>query len=372
MRPTQAPELIDDLDFATLASSLKTNIEHLKQRTEPTLFFGPQQIRREDYIRALESLAEAADQDPSGALFKKHLLDKFATYEVYGQDKWGEVFVTSYFEPVIEGRLKPTEIFTRPLYGPPKNTVILDLASFERNNLSIFKNQEGPTQMRALLVSNGKAQKVVAFPDRETIEQGAIRDTSEILAWVDPVDAFFLEIQGSGVVHLGKGRELRIGYAAHNGHPYVPIGRFLWDQIPRETMTLHNIESHLRSLASQDAQKLMNLNPSYVFFRQLEGAGLTYFGTEVIAGRTIATDPTYFPKGALAFLQFDKPVFANATDLQPHGFSPTSRFVFDHDKGGAIRGPHRVDLFWGRGLEAKRNAGVMKNKGRLYYFVPKS
>jgi membrane-bound lytic murein transglycosylase A len=108
-----------------------------------------------------------------------------------------------------------------------------------------------------------------------------------------------------------------------------------------------------------------------VFFRPLERHGVTALGTEVVAGRTIATDTSFFPKGALAFLQFEKPVFNSPGDTEPASWLPTSRFVLDQDTGGAIRGPHRVDLFWGRGPEAKQAAGVMKNKGRLVYFVPK-
>jgi len=191
------------------------------------------------------------------------------------------------------------------------------------------------------------------------------------LAWVDPIDAFFLEIQGSGVVKFPNGKELRLGYAAQNGHPYVPIGKHLIGVIPKEKITLRAIEDHLRSLPPEESRKIMNLNPSYVFFRKLQGAGLTYFGTEVSAGRTIATDQAFFPKGALAYLEFEKPNFSSAVDAEPVSWTKTARFVFDQDTGGAIRGPHRVDLFWGKGSDAKQAAGVMKGKGRLVYMVPR-
>ena len=147
---------------------------------------------------------------------------------------------------------------------------------------------------------------------------------------------------------------------------------FLLDKIPKEKMSQQAIESHLRSLPDQEARELLNKNPSYVFFRPLCTAGLTYFGTEVVPGRTIATDPVYFPKGALAFLEFEKPRFEKSSSVEPAEFIKASRFVLDQDTGGAIRGPGRVDLFWGRGADAKQSAGVIRGKGHLFYFVPRS
>src|SRR5690606_28273347 len=96
------------------------------------------------------------------------------------------------------------------------------------------------------------------------------------------------------------------------------------------------------------------------------------FGVEAVPGRSIATDAKYFPKGALAFLEFEKPVFEKESDIKPAQWVKAGRFVLDHDTGGAIRGPHRVDLFWGRGHEAKQASGVMRQSGRLYYLVPRS
>jgi len=107
-----------------------------------------------------------------------------------------------------------------------------------------------------------------------------------------------------------------------------------------------------------------------VFFQELKGKPVTTLGAEVVDGRTIATDQSFFPKGALAYMEFPRPVFADKTSIEPR-WETTSRFVLDQDTGGAIRGPYRVDLYWGSGKEAARYAGVMKEEGRLYYLVPK-
>lgn len=384
MRPAKSqPILSDDLDFGSLTRGLDANIKRLKETpsTDEYLRFGPTRLAKSRYIASLEFLLAEAKLDPSGERFKKSLRENFDAYEVYGQNDWGQVFITSYFEPVIDGSRSPTERFSQPLFGIPKNMVVVDLDSFAKARPSLqalqgtaLEQRSKSNQLRGILVppkSPNDPARITAFPDRSNIVSGSLNGHAAELAWVDPIDAFFLEIQGSGVVRLEDGSEFKVGYAAQNGHPYVAIGKHLRHAIPLEKMSLQTIESHLRSLPRAEARKIMDLNPSYVFFRPLPGSGVTFFGTEVVTGRTIATDQTYFPKGALAFLEFDKPLFASNDATEPIAWEKTSRFVLDQDTGGAIRGPHRVDLFWGRGDAAKQSAGVIKNRGRLVYFVPR-
>jgi membrane-bound lytic murein transglycosylase A len=389
MRPAQkSPILDDDLDFQTLVAALAANVRHLRSHADlvPRFHFGPRVLSREEYLATLEHLLSVASRDPSGESFRKALAESFEPYEVYGQEDWGDVFITSYFEPVIEGSKKRNGRFTQPLYAPPDDMVLVDLSSFVTVRPSLGALQENVLEQRSRQnflrgrltrsATPGRPPQVVPYLDRAAITAGvATKDAripSKILAWVDPIDAFFLEIQGSGVVRMSDGKEMKVGYAAQNGHPYVAIGRHLLDKIPKEKMSMQAIEAHLRSLSPEEAQKVMNLNPSFVFFQELPNAGLAYLGTEVVSGRTIATDHGYFPKGVLAFLEFERPVFSSLQDESPREWKRSSRFVLDQDTGGAIRGPHRVDLFWGRGAEAKQAAGVMRNRGRLVYFVPKS
>jgi membrane-bound lytic murein transglycosylase A len=132
------------------------------------------------------------------------------------------------------------------------------------------------------------------------------------------------------------------------------------------------IEGYLRRLPEDKMRRILYKNPSYVFFQELKGKPVTTLGAEAVDGRTIATDQGFFPKGALAYMEFPKPVFTDKTSIEPAGWEMTSRFVLDQDTGGAIRGPYRVDLYWGSGKEAARYAGFMKERGRLYYLVPKA
>jgi len=144
------------------------------------------------------------------------------------------------------------------------------------------------------------------------------------------------------------------------------------DVIPLEKMSMQEIKKHLYAVSIEERDRILNLNPSYVFFQKLNSKSLTYFGTEVVPGRTIATDRYYFPKGALAYLEFDKPVFADSETHEPQEWQPTSRIVIDQDTGGAIRGPHRLDLYWGEGDYGAQTAGIMKNWGKIYYLTPKA
>ncbi len=383
MRPATMPELQDDLEFHSLVAGLEANIKFLRERPSGgVLGFGPRAIPREEYLVALEYLLTEAKADPSGERFRHVLKERFEAFEVYGQDNWGEVFMTSYFEPMIEGSLKPTKDHFQPLYARPKDLVDVDLDSFIPTRQALSFLEKAPLEQRSksntlrgrLIPPKDKESgpRVVVYPSRADIDSGEIKEQAQVLAYVSPIDAFVLEIQGSGVVKLPNGKEIKVGYAAQNGHPYVPIGKHMFDVIPKEKMSLFTIESHLKSLPTEEARKLMQLNPSYVFFRPLTSArGITFMGTEVVDGRTIASDQMYFPKGVLAHLQFEKPQFASEKDIEPQAWTPAGRFVLDQDTGGAIRGPGRIDLFAGRGSIAKQMAAVMRRKARLVYFVPK-
>lgn len=398
-------EFNDDLPLSSLAQGLSANIKRLKELGEAPLYFGPKKISAENYAICLEHLltnlflTSSGSPTPvpdgwennqfftlkelSGERFRAALKSDFEVYEIYGRKKWGEVFLTSYYEPIIEGSKIATPRFNQPIYGVPDDLVEIDLGEFlkVRPSLSAIKDltleQRSQAQiLRARLADDTKdpknSKKIVPYYSRAEITSGnQLKGKARVLAWIDRIDAFFLEIQGSGVVRFEDKSELPVGYAAQNGHPYTAIGKHLFHVIPREKMSIQTIENHLRTLSGAEADKIMNLNSSYVFFRRNEKGGVTFFGTNLVEGRSIATDQTYFPKGALAFLEFEKPVFNSPAEIEPSRWQKTTRFVLDQDTGGAIRGADRLDLYWGRGANAKQAAGVVKNFGRLVYFFPK-
>jgi membrane-bound lytic murein transglycosylase A len=216
--------------------------------------------------------------------------------------------------------------------------------------------------------------RIVPYFSREEIDgKGALQGKELELLWADPIDVFFLQIQGSGTVVLPNGEERHIVYADKNGHRYEPVGKFLKNKIAPYKVTMQRVEAALRSMSPHERDQMLFLNPSYVFFSLSKQRAITALGVPATPGRTIAVDPRFAPKGALAFLTFQKPSFhsSQAQGDDPGEFKEASRFVLDQDSGGAITGTGRVDLFWGRGDEAKRYAGVMQNHARILYLIPR-
>ena len=383
MRKSSIPSgLSDDLPLGELAKGIEDNINQLHKSETVSLTFGPKEVSKEDYILSLYFIIELINSGVQKKELYKIISENFDFYEVYGDKDWGDVFITSYFEPVLEGSKRKTSKHTQPLYATPDDLVNFHLKKYAEQfeRLSPIRDEIVDPKSNLSILSGritspyaeGTSKNIVPYYTREEIDGGGVLSGKKLeLAWVDPIDAFFLQVQGSGAVRFSDGREIRLGYAAKNGHPYVGIGKLLYDQIPKEEMTMHRLDNHLRSLPEDEMREILFKNPSYVFFRKLEGRPLTHSGTEVVNGRTIATDKSYYPKGTLAYMEFTKPAFSDEFSREPNTWEKTSRFVLDQDTGGAIKGPHRVDLFWGKGEQAGQHAGVLKNWGKLYYLVPK-
>ena len=206
------------------------------------------------------------------------------------------------------------------------------------------------------------------LPDRAAIATGALAGAAPVIAWVDdPVDAFFLHVQGSGRIALAGGGMLRVGYAGKNGHAYVSIGRALIERgaLARADVSLQSIRAWLAANPGE-AAAVLALNPSYVFFRELHGEGpLGAQGVPLTPGRSLAVDRRFLPLGAPLWLD----VMAPASDPAAAD-RRLRRLVIAQDTGGAIRGPLRGDLFWGFGAEAESVAGRMKHPGGYVLLLP--
>ena len=372
MRLVDAPELRDDLPLAPLLEAIQTEIRFLEDPATPPpvehgFRFADQFYTTEEYLRGLRRFLEltaAPNALDKPAELRKQLIAEFDFYEVYGQDFWGDTFITAYYEPYLRGSTVPTAQFSQPLYARPADLVTLNLALFDsKYNLERI--------LRGRLVGDS----LVPYFTRAEIDTNKVLQGRNLeLCWVDPLDGYFLQVQGSGTIQLedpqGNIKQLRLNYADKNGHFYESFRQFLCDLLDPDDMTRPTIEAILHKLSPAELRERLNNNPSYVFFKISAQSARTYLGVPATAGRTIATDPRYFPKGALALLSFEKPVFANADSINPESSLSITRFVLDQDKGGAITGGGRVDLFWGHGDEAGRYAGIMKHSGRLVYLAP--
>ena len=353
----------DDLNFAGLVDAIAEQQNVLKKNGDILMKFGELQISRKEYVTALQKLSETlASQQPEETKLS-YIRDNFRFMEWYGGKEWGEILLTSYFEPIIPGDLKKTDRFSQPLYGRPQDLVVVDLKKFSER----FKDES------ALRGRVHEGRVVPYFSRQEIDDAGALKGKKLELCWVDPTDAFFLQIQGSGTVRLPNGEELFITYAEKNGLKYEPIGKFLKERLAPLPVTMQRIEGVVKTMTPQERSALFAKNPSYVFFTKSQRRAITSLGIPATPGRTIAADSKYAPKGALALVTFNKPEISQPLSTET-GMPPThrvSRFVLDQDSGGAITGTDHVDLFWGRGDEAKKVAGILQDRARIVYLFPK-
>jgi membrane-bound lytic murein transglycosylase A len=202
---------------------------------------------------------------------------------------------------------------------------------------------------------------------RTEIESGQVGGLHALVWLDDPVEAFFLHVQGSGRVKLRDGRWMRLGYAGQNGQPYRAIGRELIDrgELTREQADAPGIKAWLRAHPDR-ATAVMRTNPRYVFFRELSisdsAEPLGSLGVPLTPGRSIATDRTHIAPGSLVFLETTEPVTG----------TPLRALMVSQDTGGAILGPVRADVYWGSGELAEQRAGRMRHAGRLWVLEPRS
>ena len=286
---------------------------------------------------------------PKQAQLKAFFEGKAKPYRLHGPYGRRDGLITGYYEPLLQGSLTPDARYRYPLYQVPEELLVLEMSE-------LFPELEGK-RVRGRVVGN----KVVPYYSREEIDSTEVPLVGQELFWVDnAVDAFFLQIQGSGIVQLPDGTRHSVAYAQQNGHPYRAIGRDLIEQgeISVEDISLFTIRDWLEANPTK-AQDLMNLNPSYVFFSDAgeatdEGPDGS-LGVSLTAERSVAVDRKVVPLGSPLWLE---------TTL-PDG-KPYRRLVFAQDTGGAITGAVRADVFFGRGTRAEQLAGTMKQKGRVY------
>ncbi len=351
----------DDQDFKDVSPAVRQSLEYYKKLPPKTLFtFGPEQVSALEMVATLQNFLLIVENDSLTFDQKtKRIQNDFILYRSVGSNG-GRVLFTGYYEPLLTCRLAADGAHKYPLYRTPDDIIEIDLAQFGENfpKSKIFGRLDN--------------KKVVPYYSREEINQKhAIAKRGLEMLWCDdPVAIYFLQIQGSGKVDLGGGNVVSVLYDGQNGRPYKSIGKYLIDSgaITKENMSMQTIREYLRTHPNE-VFKILNQNPSYVFFRMDIGPSLGNIGVPLTPGRSIATDSKLFPKGALAIIATNKPVIENGAIK---AWKPFTRFVLNQDAGGAIKGPGRVDLFWGQGPEAEISAGYMQQEGELYFLVRKN
>jgi membrane-bound lytic murein transglycosylase A len=299
--------------------------------------------------RACEAAAAVPAGDEPAA--RKFFESSFVPYALVSSDGPDTGLITGYYEPIIDGSRTQSEQHRHPIFGVPEDLVVVDLAAVNPD----LRNQ----RLRGRL----EGRRLIPYLSRTEIESRGV--PAQVIAWTnDPVELFFLQVQGSGQVRFDSGERIRIGFADQNGHPYRSLGRYLIDrgELPLEQTSMQGIKAWAAANPAK-LQEALNSNPSYIFFRELPptdgppGA----LGVPLSAEYSLAVDRRFAPLGAPVYLATTYPLSEERLE----------RMMAAQDTGGAIRGVVRADFYWGTGPEAGVFAGRMRQQGRMWLMWPR-
>ncbi|HED65903.1 MAG TPA: murein transglycosylase [Planctomycetes bacterium] len=326
-----------------LLASLDLSIQWTRRKSSEA-FFPIAGITHARALASLERFRELLETSYGPEEFQRAVEDEFVAYKSAGWDgRGGGVLFTAYCTPILEGSLTHEPGYDSPLYALPP-----DLVKGPHGEVLGWETSLG---------------RVSTYPSRGAIEAGALLAGRGLeLVWLrDPIDAYIAHVNGSAFVRLTDGSMLRLGYAGKNGRTYRSLGKALEadGKIPRGQASLPAIRAWAANASPDELAEYLNRNESYVFFTPIEGNPHGSLDVEVSAGRSIATDKTLFPRGALVYVEADPE--------QARSGAPVNRIYLDQDTGGAIRTAGRADLYLGVGEEAEAVAGRTKIEGQLYY-----
>lgn len=349
--PVASAEVVfsDDLEPASLEAAIDRSISYYEGAGRNKVYRIVDKLvdarQLKETLMTFRALLRKADNQ---ADLRKRISGEFNVYRITGPDAEGSVLFTGYYEPLLEGSRERTEKYKYPLYRVPPDLI--------KKENQLGRMQDG---------------KFVPYYSRREIDvEGVLKEKNLELIWVsDPLELFSLHIQGSGKIKLEDGNLLTVGFAHTNGRPFRSITKFMLDNGKIQSNEASYRHDFLRGKSDQEIYDALSHNERYTFFRFLDKDPVGSLGEPVTPDRTIATDPDFFPEGALAFIRLRKPVFDAEGNVKER--VDFSRFVLNQDKGSAIKGPGRVDLFCGFGEKAEYTAGTLKEKGELYLLLKK-
>lgn len=306
-------------------------------------------------VAACRAAIELQSTMPSASAAKRFFEEVFTPHRV--AHNGAEGLLTGYYEPVIDGARAPEGRFKIPIFRRPPDLVNL-VAESERGAMAHMLTHARKTQTGT-----------EPYVTRSEIEDGALAGRGLEFLWLeDPVDTFFMHIQGSGRIRLPDGELIRVTYDGKNGHPYTSIGRYLIDAglFPAGQMSLDALKRWLKD-DPERGRTAMWQNKSFVFFRELTGAEaaspMGVLEIPLTEGRSLAVDAGFHAIGTPVYVE--APALTHA--MGPGGFR---RLMIAQDVGSAIRGPERGDIYFGSGDDAGKLAGVTKHPGRYFVLLP--
>lgn len=346
------PPLLDDGDAAGLAAAIRASAAYYA-RLPPAhpVDFGGERVPAARMRAALDDLARLVDTGPDDDTLARELDRRFRVYRAAPPSG---VLYTGYYLPTLDARPARDARFRYPVLGRPS-----DLVTAAPGELG------ADCAPRTSVVGRIERGRLVPYATRAEIETAGVPG-APVLAWVDdPVALFFLQIQGTGRLAFPDGTQRLVGFAASNGHPYTSVGKLLVAEghLGLDEASMQGIRRWIAA-HPDERERILHANARYVFFRPLTTAPLGSLGVPVTGGRTIATDPAVYPPGALAFVRVPA--------ASPYPTDALSRVVLNQDAGAAIRGPGRVDVFFGDAPDADVLAGRLRSPGELYFLAPRT
>lgn len=347
------PQVIDDLDRQSLAQALARSLAYLDSLPSTARFnLGRTEVplaRLQDSARRLHDLAVSSLDETD---FHRRLALDFELRPCLPSPE-SRLLVTGYYQPVFRGSLYRSSTYSHPLYGLPDDLVV--------------KKQTGKRPNIGRLVG----ERLQPYWSRKEIEQGNILQGRE-LAWLrDPFDVFTLHVQGSGILRLNDGSLRGVHYAQSNGRPYTSIGKYLvaTGRMQLAEVTMDSIRAYLEQ-HPEDLDLILHQNESFIFFGwSPPGPAVGSLNQPLTAGRSVAADQGVYPPGSIVFLKSQRPLVDKG---QVVGWQPMQRLLTVQDTGAAIKGPGRLDIFWGTGDQAGLEAGQMKEAGEVAFLLLKA
>ncbi len=355
--PQTNPYFFDDGDRASLSSAIGHQADYLKSRKKNyTLSIGENSYSKKDLLESLDLFQQLLDSTPTAWELNKKLRKHFTILQAAGRSNKpkGQMLITGYFEPLLDGSLVKTGEYRFPVYRIPDNLVV--------------RRGKGTKKAIGRFDHSGR---FVPYWSRKEIEEQGKAEGFEMVYLKDPLDAFLLHVQGSGKIRLTSGEIRKIRFGSSNGRDYNSIGKLLADEgkIERSKVSIPTIRTYLDT-NPQERQRIFFHNPRFIFFQWGKNDHVIgSLGNPLTSGRSIAIDHSVLPTGAIGFLVGRMPLVDR--DGKITRWIQMSRFVLPQDSGSAIKGAGRADMFWGNGTYAESAAGNMKEKGILYFLVKK-
>jgi membrane-bound lytic murein transglycosylase A len=352
---------IDDLDLSSLETAIEISLRYYERIKDPSVRFGDREISIAELKASLLAFREIIRSSDPAQIKLNRILETFEFIPPPGRDDPGTVIFTGYYVPTLEGSRVRTDRYRYPLYRKPEDLIVVNLGKFDGK----YKNEQ--------LLGRMENGDLIPYYSRDEIDRKGVLGGRRLeLLWVDdPVALYSLHVQGSGKIRLPDGQIIVVSYAQSNGRPFRSLSKTL---IEKEKITAQDVSyAHIQNYLRENPGEIENLfsyNDRYVFFRQVDRDPLGALQLPVTSGRTIATDPNVFPRGALALIRTRKPLFDEGGKVRQ--WVPFSRFVLNQDAGAAIKGTGRVDIFCGDGPNAEQLAGSFKEKGDLYIMIRKN